>query len=141
MYKSIVMENPATLELEPSPIPPAWILRGTPEARSKKLTRSRDWTCQIVVWECTAGHFNWHYGRDESVFVLSGEAFLIKEDGEERRFGAGDLGFFPAGITCTWRVTETFRKVAVMRETVGRPLGLGVKIWKKLFRASRLGID
>jgi uncharacterized cupin superfamily protein len=139
MSESIVMTNPAVLDLEPSPIPANWILNGMPEAWSKNLARSRDWTSQIVVWECTPGHFTWHYSRDESVVVLSGEAFLVRENGEERRFGAGDLGFFPAGTTCTWRVTENFRKVAIMRETVGRPLGLGVKIWKKITRAVGVG--
>jgi uncharacterized cupin superfamily protein len=57
---------------------------------------------QIIVWECTEGHFKWHYEKDESVIVIWGEAFLIKENGEELRFGPGDLGC-PRGEFSYWR--------------------------------------
>jgi hypothetical protein len=66
--------------------------------------------------------------------VISGEAFMINEKGEERRFGPGDMGFFPAGTSCTWRITEHLRKVGVLKENVGRPLGLAVKAWHKVLR-------
>jgi uncharacterized cupin superfamily protein len=134
ILKSIVMATPAEVELEPEPIPREWILSGTPVARSKTLVRSRDLTSSVVVWDCTAGRFLWHYGQDETVLFLSGEAFLLLEDGTERRFGPGDLGFVPAGTTCTWRVAGQVRKVAVLRESMWRPLGLCLKAWKKLLR-------
>jgi uncharacterized protein len=134
MLRSMVMATPATVELDPEPIPQEWILSGAPIARSKNLVRSRDWASSVVVWDCTAGSFRWHYGQDETVLFLSGEAFLLQENGEERRFGAGDLGFFPAGTTCTWRVGEYCRKVAVLRESMWRPLGMCLKAWKKLLR-------
>jgi hypothetical protein len=66
------------------------------------------------------------------VIVISGEAFLINEDEQEFRFGAGDVGFFPAGTICTWRVPGPFKKVAVMREPMWRPLGFAVKAWNRL---------
>jgi hypothetical protein len=59
---------------------------------------------------------------------------VSNESGEERRFGPGDLAFFPAGFSCTWRVTEPIRKVAVLRETMWRPLGFVLKVSKKLLR-------
>lgn len=134
VLRSIVIATPAAVDLEPEPIPEEWILSGTPVARGKLLVRSRDWTSSIVVWDCTAGRFHWHYSQDETLLVISGEAFLLQEDGDERRFGPGDLGFFPAGTTCTWRVADSIRKVAVLRETMWPPLGFGLKAWKKLLR-------
>jgi uncharacterized cupin superfamily protein len=134
LLRSIVMATPADVELGPEPIPQEWILSGTPVARSKNLVRSRDWASTVVVWDCTAGSFRWHYSQDETILIISGEAFLLLENGEERRFGPGEVGFFPAGTTCTWRVAENIRKVAVLRESMWRPLGVCLKAWKKLLR-------
>ena len=134
LLKSIMMADPATIELAPEPIPQEWILNGAPAARSKNLARSRDWTSTVVVWDCTAGRFVWHYNQDEAIFVISGEAFLLLENGEERRLGAGHVGFFPAGTTATWRVADYIRKVALVHEAMWPPLGLCLKAWKKLLR-------
>lgn len=134
LLRSIVMAVPANVELSPEPIPQEWILSGAPIARSKNLVRSRDLTSSVVVWDCTAGRFRWHYGQDETILVISGEAFLLLENGAERRFGAGEVGFFPAGTTATWRVADNIRKVAILRETMWPPLGLCLKAWKKLLR-------
>lgn len=134
LLRSIVMATPASVKLDPEPIPQEWILSGTPVARSKNLVRSRDWTLSVVVWDCTAGRFTWHYSQDETILVISGEAFLLLENGEERRFGPGEVGFFPSGTTCTWRVADYIRKVAVLRENMWRPLGFCLKASKKLLR-------
>jgi uncharacterized cupin superfamily protein len=140
MSKAIVIATPAAIELElqTEPISPDWVLSGTPVSRSKNLARSRDWTSNIVVWECNSGQFNWHYSKDEVIVVVSGEAFMINESGQEKRIGPGDLGFFPAGTSCTWRVPVGIRKVAVLRETMWRPLGLALKVWNKLLRTAGL---
>src|SRR5215472_6262442 len=108
--KSIVIEATASAELGPCQISPDWILDGTPEARWKMLARSRDRTSSIVVWECTAGRFNWHYSVDETVVVVSGEVFITTEQGDEKRLGKGDMGFFPAGSSCIWRVNDRVKK-------------------------------
>jgi len=134
MAKSIVTATLAEVELEPSQIPSNWILDGSPKTRSKMLMRTHDWTSNIVVWECTSGSYRWHYSQDEALFVLSGEGFMTNEKGEERRFGPGDMGFFPAGTTCTWRHPDRFRKVAVLKESMWRPLGFCFKAWSKLLR-------
>ncbi len=139
MSRSIMLTTPADLELEPEPIPRDWILSGAPQARCKKLVRSHDSTSSIVVWDCTAGRFNWHFSQDEAIIVVSGEAVMINEKGEERRFSAGDLGFFPAGTSCTWLVTDHIRKIGILRETIWRPLGLAVKAWHWLLRTLGLG--
>jgi uncharacterized protein len=123
--------------MEPDPIPADWILAGAPQARANKLVTSRDWSSTIVVWDCTPGSFRWHYSKDETIHFLSGEAFMLDGNGEEHRFGAGDIAFFPAGTVCTWRVTEHIRKVAVIRETLWRPLGFVLKVSKKILRGEQ----
>jgi uncharacterized cupin superfamily protein len=134
MYETILRVVPASIDLEPSGIPADWIFSGTPKAWNKEVAGSRDRMSQIIVWECTGGHFKWHYEKEESVIVISGEAFLIKENGEELRFGPGDVGFFPAGSVCEWRVPGPFRKVAVMREPVWRPLAMAIKAWNRILQ-------
>ena len=132
--KSILRIDAGFEELEPDPIPAEWILDGNPQARVNTLVTSRDWSSTVVIWDCTPGTFKWHYRKDETAHFLSGEAFMIDDDGEEQRFGAGDIAFFPAGTTCMWRVTEHIRKVAVVRETMWRPLGFFLKVSKKFLR-------
>ena len=136
MSRSILTATPASLDLDVvgKSISPDWILSGSPMSKTKSLARSQDWTSNIVVWECTAGSFNWFYAQDETLVVVSGEAFITNHQGEERRLGPGDFAFFPAGTSCVWRVPEIVRKVAIVRETIWRPLGLCLKAWKKLLR-------
>ena len=138
MSKSIVIAAATAADLELSPISPDWILSGTPEARNKLLAKSYDGTSSIMVWECTAGCFNWHYGEDETVVVIAGEVFITIESGEERRVGQGDMVFFPAGTSCTWRVADRVKKVAILRKDLPLPLGLGVRAWHKLLRIAGL---
>ena len=133
LAESIVLEGTASADLsalELAPISSA--LAGTPAARSRVLARSRDRTSWIMVWECTAGLFSWDYGTDETVVVISGEVFITTRAGEETRLGRGDMGFFPAGSSCVWRVDDHVKKVAILRQDLPQPLGLGVRVWHKL---------
>ena len=128
----IVIEGGASSDLsglEPVPIVPA--LAGMPAARSKVLARSRDGTSWIMVWECTAGRFIWNYAIDETVVVVAGEVF-IDRNGSETRLGQGDMGFFPAGSSCVWRVKDRVKKVAILRQDLPAPVGLGVRVWHKI---------
>ena len=132
--KAILLVNPAHIDLQSEPIPTQWILSGAPDARGTKLTTSNDRTSSVVVWECTPGSFKWDYCQDETAVIMSGEAFITTEDGSERQLRPGDLVFFPAGSSCTWRITAQIRKSAVLRETVWPSLGLALKIAKKILR-------
>jgi hypothetical protein len=137
---SIVITSPLTIELksEPKPITAAWVLSGTPVSRTESLGRSHDFTSDNIIWECSAGRFDWHYGQDEALVVIAGEAFITSGNGVERRLGPCDFAFFPAGCTATWRVPEFVRKVAVVQETLWRPLGFALKASKKLLRMAGL---
>ena len=138
MSKSIVIAAAASAILEPSPISADWILDGTPEAENKIVAKSLDGTSYTVVWECTAGLFNWHYSEDETVVVISGEVFVTAEAGEECRLGEGDIAFFPAGSSAVWRVPDRIKKVAFLRKDLPPPLGLGVRAWHKLLQIAGL---
>ena len=95
MSKSIVSANIASIQLEPGSIPAEWMLSGNPETRSKLLVRTNDWIANVVIWECGAASYKWHYNQDEAYFVISGEGFMTDEKGIEHRFGPGDVAFFP----------------------------------------------
>jgi hypothetical protein len=111
-----------------------WVLEGNPETRSKELARSHDGTSHIMVWDCTAGRFAWHYNKDETVVVTSGEAFISQQNGPERRIGPGDVVFFQAGTSAEWRVPQYISKVAVLRHTMPRPFGYCVLAWNLFLR-------
>jgi uncharacterized protein len=101
MSQAIVIADPSSVALGPAPIDPGWILEGTPEARARELARSGDGTSVVAAWSCTAGRFRWHYRVDETVHIISGEVFVTKEDGAERRLG----GFPPR--SASWRCAGT----------------------------------
>jgi len=137
MPKSIVIAAESTADLKAAPIARDWILDGAPETRNKQIAKSSDRTSVIMVWDCTAGRFNWHYSTDETLVVTSGEAFISDQNGGERRIGPGDIVFFPAGSSATWRVPTYIRKVAFLRHTMPRPVGYGVRAWNLLLRMVR----
>jgi uncharacterized cupin superfamily protein len=128
----IVIADPSTVALDPAPIEPRWIVEGTPQARARELARSADGAAVVVAWSCTAGRFHWLYGADETVHVISGEAFITNDDGAERRLGPGDMAFFPAGSRSLWRVPCAVRKLAVCRHALPKPLGFALRAWRKL---------
>ncbi len=134
--KSIIIATPGHLDIEGriAPVAPGWVLDGEPITRSWRVLTSQDLTSDVCVWECTAGRFEWHYDQDEAVVIVGGEVFITDMNGEQRRLGQGDLAFFPAGTSCVWHVPERVRKIAVLREPMWRPMGLGLKIWKGLVR-------
>lgn len=134
MSELILSSVLAGVKLEPGSIPSEWLLSGQPETRSKVLGKSRDLLAYAMLWECGAVSYKWHYSQDEAYIVLSGEGYMTDEKGVERRFGAGDVAFFPAGTKATWRHPDHFRKIAVLKESLWRPLGLGVKACSKVLR-------
>jgi uncharacterized protein len=135
----LLVDNPATIELEPEPIPRDWILAGAPAASVKMLSRSRDWTSSIIVWDCTPGRFSYHYNKDEILFVISGQATITNKEGQTLDFEPGAVVYIPAGASCIWDIKNRIRKVAVMRESLWRPHGICVKVWAKLLRVAGVG--
>jgi uncharacterized cupin superfamily protein len=138
MLQPIIVTSAASSGLNAAPIIPTWVMDGHPEARNRLLATTRDKTAFVVSWECTPGKFKWDYDEDEIVYVIHGRVFISTSDSVERCLGAGDVAFFPAGSSCIWRVTETVRKVAVVRKDIPLLFGVGLRAWHKLLRVARI---
>lgn len=122
-----------TYGLAASPIPQEWILEGSPVARKKLLTRSRDGLASSFMWDCTAGRFNWFYGEDEVIYVLEGSVLLEDEAGVRRQLQAGDTFLLPAGSRFHWTVANYIRKIAFLYP----PLTLDMRIVRKILKGLR----
>jgi len=121
MPESILSSTLAGVKLEPCSIPSEWLLNGQPETRGRLLGKSRDRLACVILWECGAVSYKWHYDKDETYIVLSGEGFMTDDKGAEQRYGPGDVAFFPAGTSAIWRHPHHFRKVAVLKDPVWIP--------------------
>lgn len=124
---SAIAHASTDIELESTPITAAWILDGTPVARSALLSRSADGAAATMVWDCTAGRFSWHFELDETVYVIEGSVLVQSDAGDTRRIGPGDTAFFPAGTHAVWHVETYVRKVAFLRQPVPRIIMLAVR--------------
>mmetsp|Transcript_20619 Transcript_20619/g.41990 ORF Transcript_20619/g.41990 Transcript_20619/m.41990 type:complete len:131 (+) Transcript_20619:67-459(+) len=63
------------------------------------------------TWGCAASKFPWTYDSNESCYLLQGKVSVTPSDGrKEVTFGKGDFVTFPAGMSCTWDVTEAVEK-------------------------------
>jgi len=128
----------AEADLETSSIPAAWLVSGEAQTRSKFLGNTRDRLAYAMYWECGASKFNWHYSKDEFLFILSGDVFVTEKDGGERHYGPSDFIFFSAGSDATWRVPDHLTKIAILKSPVSRPLVLLSKSWNKLLEITGL---
>jgi uncharacterized protein len=121
------------VSLGSAPIHKNWILDGEPIARNSPIFKSRDGTAYTMIWDCTAGSFDWYYDRDETFQVLEGSAVLATRT-ETREIVPGTVVFLPAGSHARWRVDNYIRKVAFVRQTIPRPFGLALKVWERAAR-------
>ena len=62
------------------------------------------------IWTKETSRFDWHYDDNETCYLLEGQVEVITEDGEKVQFGAGDMVFFPAGLSCTWDISVPVKK-------------------------------
>jgi uncharacterized protein len=108
------------VSMKPAPITPEWILDGCPVARNALLSSSEDGSAFSLIWDCTAGKFEWRYDIDETVYVLEGEVRIVDDAGVPHHVRAGDSVFFPAGTRATWTIDSYIRKVAFCRKPAPR---------------------
>ena len=59
-----------------------------------------------ATWQKGVSTFDWHYDTDETCYILEGEAIVTPRDGQPVTIQRGDLVTFPAGLSCTWQITE-----------------------------------
>ena len=64
--KQIVYFNGKGIQMKPAPIDPDWVKEGAPVARNCLLSHAKGGGSFTLLWDCTAGGFDWHYDTDES---------------------------------------------------------------------------
>ena len=63
------------------------------------------------TWGCGVSKFPWTYSENESCYLLAGKVTVTPDGGGRPvTFGKGDFVTFPAGMSCTWDVTEEVKK-------------------------------
>jgi uncharacterized cupin superfamily protein len=121
-------------DLRSAPIAPAWILEGTPTARITVLSASTDSTAFTIMWDCTAGRFNWYYAIDETVYILEGAVTLTHPSGETRRLTAGSTYFFARGTQAQWQIDSYVRKLAFCQEPMSDKLMFALRVFRAVKR-------
>jgi uncharacterized protein len=121
-------------EFKDAPIAPAWILEGAPKARLALVSGSTDGSAFTVMWDCTAGRFNWFYAIDETVYILEGAVTLTHPTGATTQLSAGSTFFFARGTHAQWQVDKYVRKVAFCQEPMSGKVMLAMRILRALKR-------
>lgn len=63
------------------------------------------------TWGCEASEFPWKYDECEVCHFIRGDVVVTANgSGEKMRVKAGDVAFFPAGLKCSWNVSEAIHK-------------------------------
>ena len=133
--ESILKFSSGNASLEPAPINSAWILEGNPVARNRILSTSKDGSASALIWECTAGKFNWFYDVDETVYIIEGSVLLKDANGAERRVSVGETVHFPVGCKAEWTIDKYVRKVAFCAAPMPltlRVIRKGIRVLKRL---------
>jgi uncharacterized cupin superfamily protein len=110
-----IVASTTEVPLTPAPIERSWIRSGNPQARNTVLSCSVDGTAMTIIWDCTAGEFEWHYDVDETVYFLEGEVTICDRHSAPKTFKAGDVLYLPRGAICDWHVKRYVRKLAIWR--------------------------
>ncbi len=137
MPQPIIVHN-VDMKLRPAPINPNWVIDGEPTARNLELSRSPDGMACTVLWDCTPGRFEWIYDIDETIHILEGSVMLDDGVSGPRRYGSGDIVFFPAGARVDWTVETHVRKLAFFRRGLPAKLAKiasGIRNLKSAMRA------
>ncbi|MCC6778776.1 MAG: DUF861 domain-containing protein [Hyphomicrobiales bacterium] len=118
--------------LAPSPISPDWIREGNPVARSRVLSRTADELGCTIIWDCTAGKFDWFYDINETILVLEGSVTIDDGVAPPKRLWPGDVAFFPAGSKAHWHVDEYVRKIAYCHRPLPTLMQTPVRLLRRL---------
>jgi uncharacterized cupin superfamily protein len=135
MSRALIETTNLAVNLTPRPIEPSWIIVGKPDAQWCVLSQSADGLATTMVWECSAGKFNWHYDFDETVYILEGSVVVESDTFKVTRFGPGDVVYFKKGASAKWHVKEHVRKLAFCRHTQPWLVGTALRIVSKLQRS------
>ena len=81
-------------------------IRVVKEASEADLEKMRKWP----TWGCEVSKFPWTYGEKETCLLIAGKVTVTPTGGEPVTIQKGDIAIFPAGMSCTWDVTEAIQK-------------------------------
>jgi uncharacterized cupin superfamily protein len=132
MSRALIETTNLAVNLTPRPIEPSWIIEGKPDAQWCVLSQSADGLASTMVWECSAGKFNWYYDFDETILILEGSIVLESDGMPATRYVAGDVVFFRDGAHARWHIEDRVRKLAFCRKTQPVWLGFGLRVFLKL---------
>ena len=123
--------------MEPDPINPDWITSGSPTCAKLDFARSYDRNARSGFWRCDGpASFEWHYGVDESIYILDGRA-EIEYLGNQIVLEAGDSFRFAYGTSAHWKVDGFVHKTYLINSP-----GIIDRAWMKLLRAwARVGSE
>jgi uncharacterized protein len=62
------------------------------------------------IWTKEVSEFPWTYDEAETCYFLEGDVIVTPDGGQPVQVGKGDLVTFPAGMSCTWNITQDVRK-------------------------------
>lgn len=65
---------------------------------------------QWPIWKKEPTTFPWTYDQTETCYIIRGKFTVTPEGGAPQQFGRGDLITFPAGLSCTWEITQAVEK-------------------------------
>jgi uncharacterized cupin superfamily protein len=121
--------------LHAAPINRDWIVEGTPEATGCPVFETSDQGANVHEWQSTRGRFVWHYGIDEIVYVIEGEA-RIKDlaTGISTDIAAGSFVLFQRGSSAEWTVDRYIRKVAINHIPLSPRMIMLRTWWRRLKR-------
>jgi uncharacterized protein len=134
MSRALIETASLAVNLTPRPIEPRWIIEGNPLAQSTVLSQSADGLASTIVWQCSAGKFNWYYDFDETILILEGGIVLENDTMPPTRYGPGDVIFFKDGAHAKWHVEDHVRKLAFCRKTQPVLLALALRALSRLKR-------
>lgn len=100
------------IELDTAPLPEPDVVNGSPSAGSRTVRTFDD--VEVGIWEMTPGSAR-DVEADEVFVVLSGAASVRFDDGRRISLRPGDVMALSKGERTVWTVTETLRKVYVLR--------------------------
>ena len=91
------------------------MIRGQSITFGKLLSRNEDGSSETGIWNCTPGTWRCHVTSDEFCHFLSGRCTYVSDEGENIDIEPGTIAFFPKGWKGTCEVTDTVRKVYMVR--------------------------
>ena len=111
---------PEVVSMEP-------ILEGVPFAHEKTVFDGADGF--FAIWACGAGVFpRVKDKRGSFMYILSGDATIVDEDGTSHELTADSVLVLPFGWVGTWHIRETIRKVYLHTDSGPSAAGHGGRV-------------